>query len=69
MLNKQIGFNYNINIKLFIVNIEVSLLLFFLKNFNLFYLDLCMYSEILKKTKTVKAIPKRTNTKAVSKEA
>jgi len=27
-----------------------------------------MYSETLKKTKTVKAIPKSTNTKAVSKE-
>ena len=34
----------------------------------MFYLDLCMYSETLKKTKTVKATPKSTNTKAVSKE-
>ena len=41
---------------------------FFLKRFNLFYSELSKYSETLKKTKTKKAKPKRTNTKAVSKD-
>ena len=41
---------------------------FFLKKFNLFYSELSKYSETLKKTKTKKAKPKRTNTKVVSKD-